>query len=167
MFLQPKMPSPIALSVFLSLPKDNTKYDKITIRRVNNNFVVDYRDADSKDNYVLTLTNTSLGVYVKTLCQLFLADGDPFADIQFNFLGFPTFMAKHNTFQENSRLIKTLVTAANIVSESVFADYPEGVYCEDEDEDDEMPGLVSLNEGYKYQPVGRASRSEPDWERHY
>ena len=166
MFLQPKMPSPIALSVFLSLPKDNTKYDKITIRRVNNNFVVDYRDADSKDNYVLTLTNTSLGVYVKTLCQLFLADNDPFADIQFNFLGFPTFMAKRHTFKENSQIIKTLVTTANIVSESVFADYPEGVYCEDEDEEDnEMPGLVSLNQGY--QPVGRARASEPEWERHY
>jgi hypothetical protein len=159
------MPSPIALSVFLSLAKDKTQFDKVTIRRVNNNFVVDYRDADSKDNYVLTLTNTSLGEYVKTLCQLFLADNDPFADIQFNFLGFPTFMAKRHTFQQNSRLIKTLVTAANIVSESVFADYPEGVYCEDEDEDDEMPGLVSLNEGY--QPVGRAPAYEPEWERHY
>jgi len=159
------MPAPVALSVFLSLAKDTTKYDKITIRRVANNFVVDYRDADNNANYVLTLTNTSLGVYVKTLCQLFLADNDPFADIQFNFHGFPTFMAKRNTFKENSSIIKTLVTTANIVSESFFSDYPEGVYCEDDDEEDDMPGLVSFNE--TYQPIGRARANEPEYERHY
>ena len=167
MFLQPKMSRPIALSVFLSLASDKTKYDKITVRRVNNNFVVYYYDADNKSNYTLTLTNTSLGEYVKTLCQLFLADNYPFADVQFNFLGFPTFLAKQETFEDNERLVKTLVTAANIVSESIFADYPEGVYCEDEHEHDDMPGLVSLNENYQYPPVGRATRGEPDWDRHY
>lgn len=154
------MPSPVALSVFLSLAKDTTKFDTIKIRRVHNNFVVDYRDADSKANYVLTLTNTSLGAYVKTLCQLFLADNDPFADIQFNFQGFPTFMAKRHTFKENFNLVNTLETAANIVSESVFADYPEGVYCEHED--DEMPPLIPQNDY-----IGRAPAHEPDWDRHY
>jgi hypothetical protein len=155
------MPSPVALSVFLSHSKNAALFDSLTVRRVNNNFVVKYHDAASKSSYVLTLTNTSLGAYVKTLCQLFLADSDPFADIQFNFHGFPTFMAKRRTFTENSSLINTLVTTANIVSESIFADYPEGVYCEDDD----MPGLVSHNE-----PVGRPYEPEyyePEYERHY
>jgi len=152
------MSSPIALSVFLSLAKDKKQFDKITVRRVDNNFVVKYYDADSKSNYNLTLTNTSLGEYVKTLCQLFQTDNYPFADVQFNFLGFPTFLANQETFKQNSNLVNTLTTAANIVSESVFADYPEGVYCED----DEMPPLIPQN---NY--IGRAARTETDWDRHY
>ena len=151
------MSRPVALSVYLSYSKNMSQYDRITVQRMNDNFVVTHHDADMKKSYTLTLTNTSLGEYVKTVCQLFTADADAFGDIQFNFHGFPTFLAKQKTFTKNPSLIYTLVSAANIVSESLFADYPEGVYC-----DDDMPPLIPINQNY----VGRAPTSD-EWERHY
>jgi hypothetical protein len=146
----------VALSVYLSYSKNMSLYDKIIVQRVNNNFVVNHYDAETKKTYTLTLSNTSLGEYVKTLCQLFVSDTDAFGDIQFNFHGFPSFMAKQKTFAKNINLCSTLVTAANIVSESFFADSPEDVYCDD------MPPLVPINQSY----IGRAPSSD-EWERHY
>ena len=161
MFLQPSMPRPVALSVFLTYAKNPALFDKLTVKRVDNTFRVKYYDAQSRRHYFLTLTNTSLGEYVRTLCEMFLADNDPFLDIQFNFHGFPTFMATQETFKQNYSLRSTLITTANIVSESFFADAPEGVYCDD---DDEMPPLIPLHVA---EPVGRRRTSSNNWDRHY
>ena len=141
------MANPIALSVILTRTSKKENDDSLFIRRQDNNFLVNYYDAETKKSYKLILTNTSLGEYVKNLCYLYTTDYSPFAEIQFNFLGFPTYMATQATFKNNKRLAATLVSIADIVSESIFADYPEGVYCDNAvntDIDDDLPGLIPI-----------------------
>jgi len=158
--LQQQMTNPIALSVILTRTFNKENDDALIVRRQDNNFLVTYNDAETKKYYKLILTNTSLGEYVKNLCYLYSTDCSPFAEIQFNFLGFPTYMATQSTFKNNKRLTSTLISIiADIVSESIFADYPEGVYCDNADDlpglipiykksdaqtDDELPGLIPL-----------------------
>ena len=132
--------------------KDSDVGDTISVFRSNNNLRVSHYDHVNKKRYELLLTNTSLGHYVGTICKMFVADTDPFEQIQFNFHGFPTFMANKHTLTRDLR--HTLEDVAGIVTESFFSDYPAGVNCQDCCEsDDEMPPLVPMD-------------AEP-WERHY
>lgn len=99
--------------------------DKIHIMRKDNNILVQYRDSNEgkPSRQDLLLTNTSLGTYIRNLGYLFLVDTEPFESIQFNFPGFPTFMATRQSLSETTTQ-EALVEIADIVSESWFADYP-------------------------------------------
>jgi len=101
--------------------------DKISIRRQDNNILVQYRDTTQGKHTRedLLLTNTSLGTYIRNLGYLFLVDTEPFESIQFNFPGFPAFMATRKSLADTNTQ-EALVEVADIVSESWFADYPAG-----------------------------------------
>ena len=99
--------------------------DTVTIRREDNNLRVTYKD---KQNGIYTqasllLTNTSLGSYISNLGYLCMVDDEPFRSIQFNFPGFPSFMATPKSLKDTDTQAM-LVDIANIVSESWFADHP-------------------------------------------
>jgi len=110
---------------------DSTQDDKITIKRVDGNVLVDYYDARSKSNTStkLLLTRTALSSYIKHLCVLFANDAEPYEEMQINYPGFPCFMVTQNTIV-NIYTRETLLECANIVSESWFSDFPEGCECE-------------------------------------
>jgi len=99
--------------------------DVVIIRRSDNNISVKYADhlhgSCSKQN--ILLTNTNLGCYIKNLSLMFLADAEPFANIQFAFPGFPVFMATQESLQ-NTDTQDMLLEIAEIVSDSWFADSP-------------------------------------------
>jgi len=111
--------------------------DKVVIKREDSNIRVEYTctEGQKKTHQSLLLTHTGMSRYVQNLGHLFLHDtvGDePFTHIQFNFPGFPCFLCSRETLQ----LIATqdaLMEIADIVSESWFADLPEGCDCTDHD----------------------------------
>jgi hypothetical protein len=137
--------------------KDTECGDTIYVKRSDNNLSVKHYDHVNKKHYNLLLTNTSLSHYVGTLCKMFVADTDPFEQMQFNFNGFPTIMVKKHTLTRELR--HTLEDVADIVHDSFFADVPDRDICQDcgcdvseSSSDDEMPPLVPADE---------------PWERHY
>ena len=99
--------------------------DTVSIRREDNNLRVTYTDKQNgvKTQASLLLTNTSLGAYIRNLGYLCMVDDEPFRSIQFNFPGFPSFMATPKTLKDTDTQAM-LVEIANIVSESWFADHP-------------------------------------------
>ena len=108
--------------------KNNTSAcndDVVIIQRSDNNISVKYSDriagGCSKQN--ILLTNTNLGCYIKNLSLMFLADVEPFANIQFAFPGFPVFLATQESLQ-NPETQDMLLEIAEIVSDSWFADSP-------------------------------------------
>jgi hypothetical protein len=112
------------------------KDDRVTVRRQDNNLKVTYYDADAERKYELLLTNTSLGTYVRHLCCLFKTDIDPFDTIQFNFNGFPMYLAKRDSL--TGKVARMLEDIAGIAVESEFADDPSDIY-------EDMPPLTPLN----------------------
>lgn len=128
--------SPIALCVHLVRDSNNQSADDyVKIRRNGDKFLVIYHDSTSasKKDMELLLSRENLVVYIKNLCKLFLRDRVPFLEIQFNFLGFPTFLASHDTFNNDPKLLSTLTSIARLVSDSVFAD---------DDDYADMPPLI-------------------------
>jgi hypothetical protein len=99
--------------------------DTVSIRREDNNLRVTYNDKQNgiKTQASLLLTNTSLGAYIRNLGYLCMVDDEPFRSIQFNFPGFPSFMATPKSLKDTDTQAM-LVEIANIVSESWFADHP-------------------------------------------
>jgi len=73
----------------------------------------------------LTLTNTSLGVYLKNLCFLLREDEKPFKAAQFNFHGFPTCWI--STESLGKKAVDRLMEIAAISVESAFADTLRGI----------------------------------------
>ena len=113
------------ISIFL-LRKDTISPhtdDVITIRRQDNNILVKYTDNADKSLQNLVLTDTSLSTYIRNLGHLFLSDTEPFEKIQFNFPGFPCFMATQKSLKDTDTQ-EALAEIADIVSDSWFADYP-------------------------------------------
>jgi hypothetical protein len=99
--------------------------DRIHITRVDNNIEVTYIDGNQrgkKTTQNIVLTHTALSTYIKNLGLMFLHDIEPFVQIQFNFPGFPCFLATRKSLK-NEDLQDTLMDIANMVSESWFADY--------------------------------------------
>lgn len=135
--------------------KDTECGDTINVFRSDNNLRVKHYDHVNKKHYELLLTNTSLGHYVGTICKMFVADTDPFEQIQFNFHGFPTFMAKKHTLTQKLR--HTIQDVADIVSEGFFSDVQreacDDCGCDASESEDDMPPLVPAD-------------SEP-WDRHW
>jgi hypothetical protein len=111
--------------------------DKVVLRREDNNIRVEYTctEGQKKTQQSLLLTHTGMSRYVENLGHLFLHDtvaDEPFTHIQFNFPGFPCFLCSRESLQ----LLATqgaLMEIADIVSESWFADLPEGCDCTDND----------------------------------
>ena len=136
---------PVILSVHLIRDSNNSqKDDRVTIRREDDNLRVIYSDRDAVNGerkYELLLTNTSLGTYVRHLCNLFKTDEDPFDTMQFNFNGFPTYLAKRSTL--TSKVVRMLEDMASIAVESEFADSPKDFY-------DDMPPLIPLNRTHSF-----------------
>ena len=123
----------LVLSAFLTRNfDDNSQDDTIFVRRVDDVFQVKYYDAIYGKTLTLLLSRYAFPTYVKQLCSLFVMDHIPFKQIQFNFHGYPTFMASHDTFQKNPELTATLAQIADVVSDSFFMD------------DDEMPPLIPI-----------------------
>lgn len=135
------MPSPILTAALIRDTAFSKNDDRINVRREDNNLRVQYYDGITKKNYELLLTNTSLGTYVKHLCKLFNTDVEPFKTMQFNFIGFPTYLVNKNTLSKS--VIYTLQDIAGIVVESAFADDPADLY-------DDMPPLVEKCCGKTY-----------------
>ena len=106
---------------------DSTQDDKITIKRVDGNVLVDYYDARSNSNTStkLLLTRTALSSYMKHLCVLFANDAEPYEEMQINYPGFPCFMVTQKTIH-TFETRDVLLGCANIVSDSWFSDFPEG-----------------------------------------
>jgi len=127
------MPSPILTAALIRDPASSKNDDRIRVCREDNNLRVQYYDGETRKDYELLLTNTSLGTYVKHLCKLFNTDVEPFKTMQFNFIGFPTYLVNKDTLSKS--VIYTLQDIAGIVVESAFADDPEDKY-------DDMPALV-------------------------
>jgi hypothetical protein len=110
---------------------DSTQDDKITIKRVDGNVLVDYYDARSNSSSTtkLLLTRTALSTYMKHLCILFANDSEPYEEMQINYPGFPCFMATQKTIH-TFETRDALLGCANIVSDSWFSDFPEGSNCD-------------------------------------
>jgi hypothetical protein len=133
------MPSTLIMTASIVRHDGTTENDDIIIvRRVDNNVVVTYKDSEMKNKkHQLTLTNTSLGVYLKNLCFLLKEDEKPFQAVQFNFCGFPTFWIYTESIRRKA--VDRLMEIAAITVESVFADSPEDHYHD-------MPPLVPLRQ---------------------
>lgn len=132
------MPSTLIMTASVVREEGDKKHDDyITARRVDNNVVVTYKDSDVNKKQELTLTNTSLGIYLKNLCFLLREDEKPFKAAQFNFYGFPTFWI--STDNIHRKAVDRLMEIAAISVESAFADSPEDPYRD-------MPPLVPLHQ---------------------
>jgi hypothetical protein len=124
---------PVYDKISIRLIRDGTsgphEDDRIHITREDNNIKVTYMDYErgvenqrQQVTQKILLTHTALDSYIKNLGQLFLHDTQPFKQIQFNFPGFPCFLATRKTLKDTD-LQDTLMEISNIVSESWFADY--------------------------------------------
>ena len=120
---------------------DKSQDDTIHIKRVDDSFQVKYYDAIYGKTLTLLLSRYAFPTYVKQLCSLFVMDHIPFKQIQFNFHGYPTFMASQDTFQKNPELTATLAHIADVVSDSFFMD-------------DEMPPLIPIEDCYHSLHIG-------------
>jgi hypothetical protein len=120
---------------------DPKQDDKITVRRVDNNLEATYYDSNSAIRQKLLLTHTGLDAYVRLICKLYMTDDEPVKSLQFDFLGFPSYIISKDALTKG--IISTLQEVSAVVSESVFADYSEGCCCD-------MPELVPLSRQDKW-----------------
>ena len=110
---EPVAPAPVPtripiLSIYLIRSTDKQNDDRIMVRtRPDCKLSVDYYDAVMNKTYNLVMNRSSLITYVTDLCTLFANDGEPFAEIQFNFNGYPTFISSHKKFLETPELVHT------------------------------------------------------------
>ena len=96
------------LTIYLIRNTEKSSDDKIIVRtRPDSKLSVEYYDAVMKKTYNLVMNRCSLSAYVTDLCTLIVNDGEPFAEIQFNFNGYPTFISTHKKFVENTELVHT------------------------------------------------------------
>jgi hypothetical protein len=121
----------VLLSIFLIRNPDvSSQDDRITVLKNGNGLLVKYYDGHSKKNYDLKMENDDLGSYVKNVCKMFSTDEEPFAKMQLNFHGFPTYMIVPNTVTEET--LSMLNKVSWMVTDSFFPD----------EEDDDMPPLI-------------------------
>lgn len=133
------MSSSVSIILIRNLNGNNSRLpdDKVVLRREDNNIRVEYtcNEQNKRTHQSLLLTHTGMSRYVENLGHLFLHDTvteEPFTHVQFNFPGFPCFLCSRESLQ----LLATqgaLMEIADIVSESWFADLPEGCDCTDYD----------------------------------
>ena len=135
------MSSTVLRIVLVRSSEDPKQDDKIVVRRVDNNLEATYYDSNSGIRQKLLLTQTGLDAYVRLVCKLYMTDDDPVWSLQFDFLGFPSYMISKNTLTKG--VISALQEISAVVSESVFSDCAEGCYCD-------MPKLVPLSREDKW-----------------
>jgi hypothetical protein len=135
------MSSIVLRIVLVRSAEDPKQDDKIIVRRVDNNLEATYHDSHSGIRQKLLLTQTGLDAYVRLICKLYKMDSDPVKSLQFDFLGFPSYMITKDTLTKG--VINTLQEVSAVVSESVFSDCAEGCYCD-------MPELVPLSREDKW-----------------
>ena len=134
----------VLLSIFLIRNPDvSSQDDRITVFKNGDGLLVKYYDGHSRKNYDLKMENDDLGSYVKNICKMFSTDEEPFAKMQLNFHGFPTYMMLPNTVTEET--LSMLNKVSWMVTDSFF---PE------DEEDDDMPPLIPV------QPAQRVSACE-------
>jgi len=103
---------PLVVSVYL-IRKDvgESTDDRIYIRSVSENLLsATYHDKDVTKPYTLYIDSDELDRYIMSIADIFTADTDPFAKIQFNFNGYPTFMLDKESFDERHtrHMLKTV-----------------------------------------------------------
>jgi hypothetical protein len=134
----------VLLSAFLIRnPTVASDDDSITVLKHGDSLLVKYYDGHTNKNYELKMENDDLGSYVKNVCRMFSTDEEPFAKLQLNFHGFPTYMMLPNTVTEET--LSMLNKISWMVTDSFFPD--------EEEDDDEMPPLVPT------QPVSACDNS--------
>jgi len=124
----------VLLSAFLIRnPEVSSQDDRITVFKNGDGLLVKYYDGHAKRNYELKMENDDLGTYVKNVCRMFSTDDDPFAKLQLNFHGFPTYMM--TTRSVNEETLSMLNKISWMVTDSFFRE---------EDDDDDMPPLIPI-----------------------
>jgi hypothetical protein len=125
----------VLLSIFLIRnPNVSSQDDRITVFKNGPGLLVKYYDGHTKKSYDLKMESDDLGSYVKNICRMFNTDTDPFAKMQLNFHGFPTYMMNQDTVTEET--LSMLNKVSWMVTDSFFP--------EEEDEEDyaDMPPLI-------------------------
>ena len=97
--------------------------DTIVITPVANNVLIKYKDTNTVNDvpmkdYII-LENSYLSSYIKNVGYMFLTDTEPFESIQFNFPGFPAFLATRESLS-NIDTQNTLVEIADLVRSAWF-----------------------------------------------
>lgn len=152
------------LSIFLIRNTEKASDDKIYVRtRPDNKLSVEYYDAVMTKTYNLVMNRSSLTAYVTDLCTLFANDGEPFAEIQFNFNGYPTFISKHQKFLETPDLVHTFNRMCHTVINSEMNTHLPTA---------DPQGMDEFNDNIVHSPrVGHDIYSPRDdnhrWENHY
>jgi len=122
----------VLLSAFLIRnPEVNTQDDRITVFKNGDGLLVKYYDAHTKRNYELKMENDDLGAYVKNVCRMFSTDEEPFAKLQLNFHGFPTYMMLPNSVTEER--LSMLNRISWMVTDSFFGEV-----------EDDLPPLLPI-----------------------
>ena len=97
--------------------------DTIVITPVANNVLIKYKDTNTVNDvpmkdYII-LENSYLSSYIKNVGYMFLTDTEPFESIQFNFPGFPTFLATRESLSDIDTQ-NNLVEIAELVRSAWF-----------------------------------------------
>jgi hypothetical protein len=126
--------------------------DLVTIVRKGDNILVSYKDRQNgvSSKQRLVLGKNDLSRYIQNLGHLFLTDKQPFAQAQFNFPGFPSFLVDQKSLQ-NTDTQDSLMEIADLVSSSWFL----------EDDYSDMPPLVSATETHRYDTPHRYTNEPP------
>ena len=112
------------ISILLIRDLNNKKPDdKILINPVANNILIRYSDNVTSNNVPakesILLENSYLSSYIKNIGYMFLTDTEPFESIQFNFPGFPTFLATRESLSDIDTQ-NNLVEIAELVRSAWF-----------------------------------------------
>lgn len=127
--------------------------DLIRITLEDANLRINYDYGDSNLRSTLLLTRTGLADYVDTLVKLVRSDNDPFASVQFEFPGYPTFLFTPARLQ-NPEVASQLRAAARDVHESWLANIPDDASSttysstDSEEEYADMPPLIRVSSAW-------------------
>ena len=67
---------------------------------------------------------SEFNTYITNVTTLYVYDTQPFENMQFNFLGFPSFMTSRKELTENRTILPTLLSAASTVIRSMENEVP-------------------------------------------
>jgi len=107
------------MSIILTRSADRSMDDRVYVRDMNGLLEIEYLDRKEVKKYTIMIEPSKLGRYIRDFCILYLNDNEPFADIQFNFNGYPTFMSSRESLKENLKVQKVLQNIGNILGDCV------------------------------------------------
>ena len=117
--------SKLLLSIFLIPKGEEQSDDKIYVRQLPNTMLeIEHYDGKINKKYKMCIYPSEFNTYITNVTTLYVYDTQPFENMQFNFLGFPSFMTSRKELTENRTILPTLLSAASTVIRSMENEVP-------------------------------------------